>query len=74
MIVFIDDILLYSKNEDEHESHLRLALQDLNEHQLHSKFNKCEFWLRLVHCLGHIICGDGVEVYQKKTDAVRNWN
>ena len=72
VIVFIDVILIYSKNNDEHKSHLRLAFQDLNEHQLHYKFSKCEFLLRLVHFLGHIIYRDDVEVYPKKTDAVRN--
>ena len=62
VIVFIDDILIYSKNEDEHESHLRLALQILKKHQLYAKFSKCEFWLRSIAFLGHIISSDGVEV------------
>ena len=73
VIVFIDDILIYSNNEDEHEGYLRLTLQVLKEHQLYAKFSKYEFWLRSVSFLGHIISGDGVEVDLKKTDAVRNW-
>ena len=73
VIVFTDDILIYSKNEDEHKSHLTLSLQVLKVHQLYAKFSNCEFWLRSVSFLGHIISGDGVEVDLKKTDAVRNW-
>ena len=66
MIVFIDDILIHSKNENEHEIHLRLTLHVLKEHQLYSKFSKCEFWLRLVAFLGHVISGEGVKVDAKK--------
>ena len=73
VIVFVDDILIYSKDEDEHESHLSLDFQVLKENQLYAKFSKCEFWLRAVAFLGHVISDDGVEVDPKKTDAVRNW-
>ena len=73
MIVFIDYILKYFKNKDEHESHLRMALQDLEEQYIYAKFSKCEFWLRSVAFHGHIFSGNGVEVIQKKTDVVRNW-
>ena len=73
VIVFTDDISIYSKNEYEHESHLRLVLQFLKEHQIYPKFSKCEFRLRSVAFLSNIISGDGVEVDTKKTDAVRNW-
>ena len=73
VIVFIDDILIYSKNENENEIHLLLALQVLKEHQLYAKFSKCDFLLRLVSFLGHIIFVEGVEVDTKKTDVVRNW-
>jgi hypothetical protein len=55
VVVFIDDILIYSKNEEEHEEHLRLVLQKLREHELYAKFSKCEFWLKEVSFLGHII-------------------
>ena len=71
--MFIDDILRYSKNENEHESNWRLALQVLKEHQLYVKFSKCVFCLRLVAFLGHILSSDGYEVDTKMTDAVRNW-
>ena len=73
MIVFIDDILIYSKNEDEHECPLRLALQVLKEPKLYAKFSRCEFWLRSVAFLGHIISCDGVEVDPMKIDMVKNW-
>jgi hypothetical protein len=55
VVVYIDDILIYSKNEEEHEEHLRLVLQKLREHELYAKFSKCEFWLKEVSFLGHII-------------------
>ena len=71
MIVFIDDFRIYSKIEDEHDSHLRLDLQVLKEHQLYAKFNKCEFLLRSVSFLGHIISCDTIEVHSKKTDATK---
>ena len=54
-IVFIDDILVYSKNEEEHAKHLRLVLDRLREHQLYAKFSKCQFWLKEVSFLGHIL-------------------
>jgi len=74
MVVFIDDILVYSKNEEEHEEHLRLVLQKLREHQLYAKLSKCEFWLREVSFLGHIISNGGVEVDPKKVKDVLSWN
>ena len=55
VVVFIDDILVYSKNEEEHKQHLRLVLENLREHQLYAKFSKCEFWLKEVVFLGHVI-------------------
>jgi hypothetical protein len=55
VMVFIDDILVYSKNMEEHEEHLRIVLQQLREHQLYAKFNKCEFWINKVPFLGHVI-------------------
>ena len=62
MIVFIDDILVYSRSEAEHEQHLRVVLQILREQQLYAKFSKCEFWLDHISFLEHIISGAGVEV------------
>ena len=72
VIVFIDDILVYSKNVGDHMNHLRLVLQVLKEHQLFAKYSKCEFWLRSVKFLGHIISSEGVKVDPKKTEAVKN--
>jgi len=73
VIVFIDDILIYSKSEDDHMNHLRIVLQVLKDYQLYAKFSKCEFWLRSVAFLGHIISSEGIEVDPKKTDAVKSW-
>ena len=73
VIVFIDDILIYSKNPEEHEEHLRLALQTLKEHQLYAKFSKCEFWLKKVHFLGHVVSAEGILVDPTKIEAVKEW-
>ena len=60
MIVFIDDILVYSKSKKEHEEHLRIVLKMLREKKLYAKFSKCEFWLDAVSFLGHVVSKDGV--------------
>ncbi|KAJ3680982.1 hypothetical protein LUZ60_015471 [Juncus effusus] len=73
VIVFIDDILNYSKNGKEHEEHLRVVLQTLLDHKLYAKFKKCEFWLPSVSFLGHMISKDGLSVDPKKVEAVVNW-
>ncbi|KAL5554975.1 hypothetical protein UlMin_037211 [Ulmus minor] len=73
VIVFIDDILVYSKSAKEHEEHLRLILQTLRDHQLFAKFKKCEFWLNQVAFLGHVISKDGVAVDPSKVEVVKNW-
>ena len=73
VIVFIDDILVYSRDEEEHANHMRLVLQTLREKQLYAKFNKCEFWLDQVMFLGHIVSGQGIKVDPKKIEAVLNW-
>jgi hypothetical protein len=62
VVVFIDDILIFSKIEEEHETHLRLVLEKLRAHQLYAKFSKCEFWLSEVAFLGHVISAGGVSV------------
>ena len=62
MVVFADDILIYSKSEEEHEDHLRIVLHALREHQLYTKFSKCEFWLTEVRFLGHVVSDSGVSV------------
>ncbi|KAI3437402.1 uncharacterized protein J3R85_005383 [Psidium guajava] len=73
VIVFIDDILVYSKGEEEHKEHLRKTLQTLHEHQLYAKFSKYEFWLDQVTFLGHVISGEGITVDPTKIEAVVNW-
>ena len=73
-MVFIDDILVYSKNEEEHKEHLRLVLEKLREHQLYAKFSKCEFWLKEVGFLGHVISGEGIAVDPTKVVTVTNWD
>ncbi|KAH0638002.1 hypothetical protein KY289_037917 [Solanum tuberosum] len=73
VIVFIDDILIYSRSENEHMDYLRIILQVLKDYQLYAKFSKCEFWLRYVAFLGHIVSSKGIEVDPKKTDAVKSW-
>ena len=73
VIVFIDDILVYSETEEEHELHLRAVLQRLRDHKLYAKFKKCEFWLSRVSFLGHIVDKDGIMVDPAKIEAVRDW-
>ena len=73
VIIFIDDILVYSRSELEHERHLGLVLQTLRRHQLYAKFNKCEFWLSRVGFLGHVVSDDGIYVDPQKVEAVANW-
>ena len=72
MIIYVDDILVYSKIESNHMGHLKVVLQVLKEHQLFSKYSKCEFWLRLVAFLCYIISTESVEVDPKKMEVVRN--
>ena len=70
VVVFIDDILIYSKNEEEHAEHLRIVLQRLREHKLYAKFSKCDFWLKEVQFLGHIISEAGISVDPSKIQDV----
>ncbi|KAL4034958.1 hypothetical protein IC575_003632 [Cucumis melo] len=73
VIVFIDDILIYSKTEAEHEEHLRIVLQTLRNNKLYAKFSKCEFWLKQVSFLGHVVSKAGVSVDPAKIEAVTGW-
>ncbi|KAA3484677.1 DNA/RNA polymerases superfamily protein [Gossypium australe] len=69
-VIFIDDILIYSQDENKHAEHMRVALQTLREKQLYAKFNKCEFWLREVSFLGHIVSASGIRVDPSKISAI----
>jgi hypothetical protein len=73
VVVFIDDILIYSKDDNEHEKHLRLIMEKLIEHKLYAKFSKCEFWLNKVGFLGHIVSAEGVAVDPSKVESVTKW-
>ena len=73
MLVFFDDILFYSQSEVEHEDHLRIVLQLLWDHQLYTKFSKCEFWLIEVGFLGHVVSTSGVSVDPGKVEVVMSW-
>ena len=73
LIMFIDDILVYSRSEEEHAEHLRIVLQTLRDKQLYAKFSKCEFWLEKVVFLGHVISTEGVYVDLKKIKTILNW-
>jgi hypothetical protein len=73
VVVFIDDILIFSKTEEEHEKHLRMVLEELTSNQLYAKFSKCEFWLSEVAFLRHVISARGVSVDSSKVKDVLNW-
>jgi len=73
VVVFIDDILVFSKTKEEHDEHLRLVLQKLREHKLYAKRSKCEFWLEEVSFLGHVVSNGGVVVDPSKVRDVLNW-
>jgi len=73
VVVFIDDILVYSNSHLEHEQHLRVVLQTLRENQLYAKLDKCEFWLQEVIFLGHVISAEGILVDPRKVEAVLKW-
>jgi hypothetical protein len=73
IVVFIDDILIYSKTEEDHTTHLRIVLQRPRDHRLYAKFSKCEFWLNSVKFLGHTISSDGISVDPTKVQEVMDW-
>jgi hypothetical protein len=73
VVVFIDDILVYSKSTEDHEKHLRVVLQRLWDHQLYAKFSKCEFSINEVSFLGHVISSEGITVDPNKVRDVLEW-
>ena len=73
VVVFVDDILIYSQSEREHEDHLSIVLQLLRDHQLYAKFSKCKFWLTEVRFLGHMVSTSEVSVDPEKVEAVMSW-
>jgi hypothetical protein len=70
VVVFINDILIYSRSEEEHGEHLHLVLQKIREHRLYAKLSKCEFWLKQVAFLGHVISKGGISVDPSKVQDV----
>ena len=73
VLVFLDDILIYSKNEEEHAEHLRLTLQFLREHKLYAKLSKCDFYKDIIHYLGNNISEEGTSMHPEKIEAIMNW-
>ncbi|GKD71713.1 putative reverse transcriptase domain-containing protein, partial [Tanacetum coccineum] len=73
VIVFIDDILIYSRNKEEHTDHLRITLEVLKNEKLYAKFSKCDFWISIMQFLGHLIDNQGLHVDPAKIEAVKNW-
>ncbi|KAI3734189.1 hypothetical protein L6452_13653 [Arctium lappa] len=73
VIVFIDDILIYSRSKEDHEIHLRAILELLKREKLYAKFSKCEFWLKEVQFLGHVVSKDGIQVDPTKIEAIKGW-
>jgi hypothetical protein len=73
VVVFIDDILIYSKNEEEHARHLWIILTRLREHQLYAKFSKCAFWLEEIQFLGHVLSAKGIAVDPSKVKDILEW-
>ena len=74
VIVFIDDILIYSRSKKEHGDHLRQVLGTLRKEKLYAKFSKCEFWIRRVEFLGHVVSEEGIHVDPSKIKAIENWS
>nr|GFC67572.1 putative reverse transcriptase domain-containing protein [Tanacetum cinerariifolium] len=73
VIVFIDDILIYSKEEKEHEEHLKAILELLKKEELYAKFSKCEFWIPKVQFLGHVIDSQGIHMDPAKIESIKDW-
>jgi hypothetical protein len=74
VLVSIDDILVYSKTEEEHEEHLRIVLQTLRKHKLYAKFDKCDFYQKKIQYLGHVISAEGIAVDPEKIRSIMEWS
>ncbi|GKD35722.1 putative reverse transcriptase domain-containing protein [Tanacetum coccineum] len=73
VIIFIDEILIYSKNKEEHEEHLKLIFEFHKKEELYAKFSKCDFWLSKVQFLGHVIDSEGIHVDPAKFKSIKDW-
>ena len=73
VVVSIDDVLVYSKDWEDHDTHLRVVLETLRKERLYAKLSKCEFWLREVSFLGHIVSEEGIQVDPKKVEVIIEW-
>ena len=73
VVVFIGNILIYSKSEEEHKEHLKIVLQELREHQLYAKFSKCDFFKDKIQYLGHVVTKEGISFDPKKIKAIKEW-
>ena len=74
VVVFINDILIYSKSKDEHKEHLKIILQVLREHHLYAKFSKCNFFKDKIQNMGHVITKEGMSIDPKKIKAIEKWS
>ena len=73
IVLFIDDILVYSKTKEEHANHLRIVLQTLRDHHMYAKREKCDFWMTEVKFLGHVVSQEGISIDAAKIDAILKW-
>ena len=73
VVVFIDDILIYSKSEEEHKEHLKIVLQELQEHQLYAKFSKCDLFKGKIHYLGHVVTKEGISIDPENIKEIEEW-
>ena len=74
VVVFIDDILIYSKTEEEHKGHPKIILQELRDHQIFAKFSKCDFFKDKIQYLGHVVTKEGISVDPEKIRAIKDWS